>query len=278
VTSADWALHVQSVVLSTGIRLRYASQGDPLGAACIFLPAYADSWFSYSRLLPLLPDAVRLYAVDQRGHGDSERPACCYDVDTFAFDVVAFLDAVGVERAILVGHSGSCFVGRRVAVTHPDRVAGLVLIASPMALDRDRFGSFAATIEDLPDPMPIDFVRTFQESAVHLPMPDEFLAGLISASLKVPARVWRATLEGMLAFDDRAVLERIAAPSLLLWGDQDAIVSRSAQEDLARSIPTARFVTYAGVGHSPHWERPELVAGSIAEFVDGVSGTDSWRS
>jgi non-heme chloroperoxidase len=47
--------------------------------------------------------------VDQRGHGDSERPACCYSIDDFAADAVAFLDAIGLQRATLVGHSGSCF-------------------------------------------------------------------------------------------------------------------------------------------------------------------------
>jgi pimeloyl-ACP methyl ester carboxylesterase len=49
------------------------------------------------------------YALDQRGHGDSERPDCCYAVEDFAGDVVAFLDAVGIERASLVGHSGSAW-------------------------------------------------------------------------------------------------------------------------------------------------------------------------
>jgi non-heme chloroperoxidase len=51
--------------------------------------------------------------VDQRGHGDSERPACCYSVEDFAADAVAFLDTLGEERATLVGHSGSGFGGTR---------------------------------------------------------------------------------------------------------------------------------------------------------------------
>jgi hypothetical protein len=58
-------------------------------------------------VLPLLPPRYHAFALDQRGHGDSERPACCYSVDDFAADVVAFLDAVRVERASLVGHSGA---------------------------------------------------------------------------------------------------------------------------------------------------------------------------
>jgi non-heme chloroperoxidase len=120
--------------LATGPLVHYAEQGNPGGEAIVLLPAYADSWFSYSRLLPLLSARYHAYAVDQRGHGDSERPACCYTVEDFAADAVAFLDAVGRQRATLVGHSGSCFVARRVAATHPGRVARLVLIGSPVSL------------------------------------------------------------------------------------------------------------------------------------------------
>ena len=64
--------------------------------------------------------------MDQRGHGDSEQPGCCYTIDDFAADIVAFLHGVGISRATLVGHSASGFIARRVAETHPDRVARLV--------------------------------------------------------------------------------------------------------------------------------------------------------
>jgi non-heme chloroperoxidase len=99
--------------LATGPQVHYTEQGDPGGQPILFLPAYADSWFSYSRVLPVLPARYHAYALDQRGHGDSERPACCYGIDDFAADAVAFLDAVGLQRAALVGHSGSCFTARR---------------------------------------------------------------------------------------------------------------------------------------------------------------------
>jgi non-heme chloroperoxidase len=101
--------------LATGPLLHYAVQGDDGGDPILFLPGYVDSRCSYSRVLPLLTARHRAYALDQRGHGDSERPACCYTVDDFAADAVAFLDAVGVERSTLVGHSGSCSAGPRVA-------------------------------------------------------------------------------------------------------------------------------------------------------------------
>jgi non-heme chloroperoxidase len=118
-------LRFATMRLASGLRVHYAEQGDPRGEPIVFLPAYTDSWFSYSRVLPPLSPRYHAYALDQRGHGDSERPACCYTVEDFAADVVAFLDAVGVGRATLVGHSGSCLVARRVAEVHPSVSPGL---------------------------------------------------------------------------------------------------------------------------------------------------------
>jgi non-heme chloroperoxidase len=250
--------------LVTGPLVHYAEQGDPGGAAILLLPAYADSWFSYSRLLPLLPTRLHAYAVDQRGHGDSERPACCYTADDFAADAVAFLDAVVQQRATLVGHSGSCFVARRVAETHPERVSGLVLIGSPVSLlGNQGVLEFQAAVHALSDPVPADFVRGFQAAAAHVRLPEAFLEGLIAESRKLPARVWRDALDGLVAFDDTGELGRITAPTLLLWGDRDATVSRQEQEQLAAAIPDARLVGYPGTGHSPHWERPEQVVVSL---------------
>jgi non-heme chloroperoxidase len=254
--------------LASGPQVHYVEQGDPGGEAIVLLPAYADSWFSYSRLLPLLSTRQHAYAVDQRGHGDSERPACCYTVDDFAADAVAFLDAVGQERATLVGHSGSCFVARRVAVTHPERVATLVLIGSPVSLVGNQgVLEFQAAVHALQDPVPADFVREFQAAAAQVPLPEAFLERLVAESRKLPARVWRDALDGLVAFDDTRGLGRIAAPTLLLWGDRDVLVSRQEQERLAAAIPDARLLSYPETGHSPHWERPERVAVSLHALI-----------
>ena len=179
--------------LASGPQVHYAEQGDPGGAPIVFLPAYTDSWFSYSRVLPLLPARYRAYALDQRGHGDSERPACCYAVEDFVGDVVAFLDAVGVGRATLVGHSGSCLVARRVAEVHPDRVARLVLIGAPGSLgDNQEELELQTAVRGLQDPVPVQFARELQGAAAHVPLPEPFFKGLIAESLKLPAGSGRA--------------------------------------------------------------------------------------
>ncbi|HEV2931473.1 MAG TPA: alpha/beta hydrolase [Propionibacteriaceae bacterium] len=265
---ADRRLRFATTRLATGPQVHYAEQGDPDGEPVLFLPAYADSWFSYSRVLPLLPARSHAYALDQRGHGDSERPAGGYTVDDLAADAVAFLDAAGIERATLVGHSGSCLTARRMAVTDPDRVAGLVLIGAPLSLAKSAVLAFQAAVHALEDPVAAQFVRRFQAGAVHVPLPEEFLEGLVAESLKLPATVWKRALDGLVAFDDAADLDRITAPTLLIWGDQDAVVSREEQQRLEDAMPDARLKVYPDTGHSPHWERPEAVAADVDDSRD----------
>src|SRR5262245_60752295 len=104
------------VSLASGLTLSFHEQGDPAGPALVLLPGPTDSWRSYGRVLTHLPTSVRTIAVSPRGHGDSDKPADGYDVVELAADVIDVLDALGVARAVIVGHSGSCLVARRIAL------------------------------------------------------------------------------------------------------------------------------------------------------------------
>src|SRR5918999_607575 len=120
--------------LTTGVGLHYAERGAPTGEAIIFLHGYSDSWFSFSRILPLLSPSYHAFSLTERGHGDSDKPECCYTLDDFAADVDAFMEAVGIEEATLVGSSGGSFMAQRVTLDYPHRVSRLVLISSAATL------------------------------------------------------------------------------------------------------------------------------------------------
>jgi non-heme chloroperoxidase len=253
--------------LASGPQVHYAEQGDPGGEPILFLHGYTDSWFSFSRLLPLLPNRYRALALDQRGHGDSERPDGRYTVDDFAADIVAFLDAVGVEQATVVGHSAGSFIARRVAQIHPARVARLVLIGSAVTPVKQETRELQAAVHTLEDPVPAEFAREFQASTIYLPLPEGFFERVVAESLKLPARVWKSALDGFLAVDDAGDLGRITAPTLLIWGDRDGYFSRDEVEALAVAIPGARLIAYPETGHAVQWERPERIASDLDAFL-----------
>lgn len=263
---------LKSIALSTGVTLPYAEQGSPAGSIVIFLHGYSDSWHTYELLLPHLPASIHAFAITQRGHGDAERPASGYGPRDFGSDLAAFMDALDIESAIIVGHSMSTSIIQRFALEHPDRVTGLVMIGAfknwadnPVAVDLWESG-----MSQLDDPVDPEFVREFQESTFALPIPEPFLNTIIEESSKVPAHVWRTTFKSFLEAEIASELHRISAPTLIAWGDQDVICARADQEWLAATIPGARLLTYEGVGHTPHWEIPERFAGDLVGFVEGL--------
>ena len=257
--------------LATGPRLHYVEQGDPTGEAIIFLQGYSDSWFSFSRVLPLLSPEYLAFALTQRGHGDSDKPECCYTPNDFAADVDAFMDTVGIDEATLVGASTAALFAQRVVLSYPRRVSRLVLIAPQTpAHENEALSGFREEVRTLEDPVPPEFVREFQESTIYHPVPQEFLDTVVSESLKLPAHVWRDYLEqAVLSIDHDYVVElrEIKAPTLILWGEQDALFPREEQERLAAAIPGATLKVYPETGHAVHWERPEWVVRDLEEFI-----------
>ena len=146
-------------LLSTGVRLHYAQRGNRGGEAIIFLHGYSDSWFSFSRVLPLLSPSYHAFALTQRGHGDSDKPECCYTPHDYAADVDAFMEAVGTDEATLVGASTGALFAQRVTLSYPRRVRRLVLIASQTpARENEALSGFREEVRALQDPVPPEFV------------------------------------------------------------------------------------------------------------------------
>ncbi len=254
--------------LSTGVGLRYVEQGDPSGHTVVLLHGYTDSSYSFSRVLPLFDESYHVYALDQRGHGDSERPPEGYALRDFAADVIAFLDELNVERASLVGHCMGSLVAQRVAINAPHRVARLALVSSMTDANRiEGIGELQRAIETFAERMPAGFVRDFQSGTVYARVPEDFMDGVVRESLKVPARVWRATLAGLLSDDHTSWLGRIEMPTLVFWGEEDALLRRAEQDALMCALAHADMKAYADTGHSPHWEQPERFVRDLEAFI-----------
>lgn len=253
--------------LSNGLTIRYAETGRSSGRAVILLHGYTDSWFSFSLMLPHLDSELHVFALDQRGHGKSDRSGGGYTFPDFAGDVIGFMDAKGIRSAVLVGHSMGSFVAQHVALEAPDRVDGLVLIGSATTVRNDAVLAFRKELDKLEDPVPVRFAHEFQTSTVAGQVPAEFMQRAVAESLRLPARLWREVADGMLAGDAVERLDRITAPTLIIWGDRDGFFPRSEQDRLTTSLKNSTLKVYTGTGHSPQWELPGRVAGDVNDFI-----------
>lgn len=262
------------VRIEDGLDLDCIERGEPRGTPMVLLHGYSDSCRSFEPLLARLPMSIRAIAVSQRGHGNSARPASGYRIGDFAADLAALLDRLDIPRAIVLGHSMGSLVAERFTLDHADRVIGLILIGAFRTMKGNAAVAefWREAIADCADPIDPGLVRAFQESTLATPVSPNFLETVIAESLKVPAHVWREALRGQMEADFSAELRRIAAPTLILWGDQDGFSGRHEQVALEVSIRTARSTIFAGIGHAPHWEAPDRVATEIAGFVGTLAG------
>ncbi|MER6137606.1 alpha/beta hydrolase [Streptomyces sp. NPDC001815] len=262
---------VKAAQLKGGLVLPYAEAGYPEGAPVVFVHGLADSWWTFEPLLRQLPGTLHGYAPTQRGHGDAERPEEGYGPQDFAGDLVEFLDAVGIRRAVLVGASSGGVAARLVAGSHPDRVAGLVLAGVPATLaDKPGATALGESIQNLADPVPRAFVEELLDGLTARPLARGLLATLAEENLKVPARVWRETMRGLLETDLAATLRGILVPTLVLWGDADSLLPRADQQLILDTIPGATLVVYEGAGHVLYWEEPERLVQDVTAFAAAV--------
>src|SRR5699024_8856674 len=170
-------------------------QGAPAGVSVLLLHGLSDSWHSFERVLPHPPESIHAFAITQRGHGDSSRPKEGYRPHDFAMDVAAFMDALELEAAVVVGHSVGSAVAQRFAIDYPGRTRGLVLAGSAVSYDDNPVVQqlWDNVISKMEDPVDPGFAREFQKSTLAQPVPDWFLETIVQESLKVPARVWKST-------------------------------------------------------------------------------------
>ncbi len=266
--------NVIAVELPNQVSLQYVEQGDSLGSPLILLHGYVDSWHSFERVLPYLPKTIRTFALTQRGHGDASRPVTGYRSRDFATDLAAFMDVLGLRASVIVGGSSGGIIARRFAIDHPNRTLGLILVGSPLTL-QDKpsvLELWDSTISKLEDPIDPSFVRGFMMSTLAQKVPEAFLKTMLRENLKVPARVWNATLKGLLEDDSSEELNKIKAPTLIVWGDKDVVIPRSDQETLLERIAGSRLVVYPGAGHALYWEEPAQFASDVVAFIEKLDG------
>jgi rifampin ADP-ribosylating transferase len=274
------ALHPHGRIgIGTGISVAFREQGTRTGPAVLLLHAWGESLASFDRMADAVPPALRLLAVDLRGHGQSDKPLAGYDLVSVADDVRAFLDEVDVASAVLVGSSSRGYVAQQVAVLAPERVDGLVLAGTPWTLQGRP--PFADEIDALVDPISPAWARDFVEwFAVERDVPDRYLADRVQDALALPADVWRLSLSGLTDSPPPLRSGRITCPALAIWGDRDALIPVNDQRELVAAIPGASRRVYEGVGHLVLWEQPGRLADDVTAFVDGLeAGTiqpESW--
>ncbi len=238
-----------------------AGQGDPL----LLLHGWGTSSESLGPLALALSDSFRVLAVDLPGFGWSQMPPAAWGTGEYADHVERLMQETGTPGAALLGHSFGGRVAIRLAATRPERVSRLVLVASAGVRPKRRAGYYVR-------------VAAHKLARRFFSLPGWGASGrrmIAKMSERAGSRDYRAagpmrpTLVRVVNEDLVSLLAAVRAPTLILWGDRDQEVPRSAMEIMAARIPQARLQVFEGAGHFPFLDRPELFGKSVREFLGG---------
>lgn len=228
-----------------------AGQGEPV----IFVSGLNGVARYWKPQLPVFAPHFRVIAYDQRGTGSSDKLQREFSVDGMTADLVGLMDALQIERAHIVGMSTGGAIGQTLAIEHPARVMKLVLCSTWTHCD-PWFRRLFHARRDLylqagPD-LHSQFHPLFLYSPEYVNSHDaEIEAERARAPTKaVPVEISVGRINALLAFDRRAGLHRISAPTLVMASDSDFITPSYFSEALAKAIPGAKLNLRRGGGHS----------------------------
>lgn len=248
-------------------------------------------------VLPLLPPTMRVIAAEWRGCGESDKPPPLpdysnYSMATHAGDMLALLDALGIARCHLYGHSTGGIICSRMLAAAPGRF-GKVLMLDPvtplglalapgqidvlrqMKADRDvAYAGLASAAPTLFRPETLAPGQTPQFASTASPAQRDLFARLVTRTRVLSDGIWFGTPQDLAReWQSRALAAAMPAMTnehLLLYGKVDHWIPRDHVEEMAKRLPNATLEVFPFIGHSMNLEAPELFARVFCDFLKGA--------
>ena len=266
----DWHDHTKSVKLSTGITMAYMECGNPLAEPLLLIHGFTDSSRIWRLPICELGDRFHIYAIDTRGFGQTDKPeAFMYSMKEYSDDIVAFLDAMGLDSVYVMAHSMGTMIGMTLAFMAPVRVKKL-LLAAAMMRGHDSAESLAEQYT-MYENMDLATIPQKEMQEIFLPYPEncrdpEFPDGYFATLRGLDAKTLRAIWYGVHQTDNRNFAQFIKSPTLILWGDKDDVLGEDYQAEVKEAFPNAPYLVFPGISHEIPNEMPEKLAALAVEF------------
>jgi pimeloyl-ACP methyl ester carboxylesterase len=261
-----------------GLRTHVATAGD--GPPVVLLHGWPQHWYEWRDVIPLLAPHARVICPDLRGFGWTEVPERGYEKDQLKHDVLALLDALGLERVTFAGHDWGGYVGFLLALDHPERIESFLalnvlppwppgeartrldawrFVYMPMLATRGLGGSrvgrgFAA--------------RGLRDAGLAPADVDAFVSRLEGERGRATERLYRSFLRELTTVArGRYSASALTVPSRLVFGTGDVVITARAAADTAAQADSLELELVAGAGHFIVDERPELVADRVLKLL-----------
>jgi pimeloyl-ACP methyl ester carboxylesterase len=282
-------------VQAHGARLHLARAGK--GPPLLLLHGWPEFWLAWEPVMVRLAGRYTLLAPDLRGFGDSDKPTGVFGPDRHASDMLALLEALGLERAGVVGHDVGGAVMQALARTSPDRVAGLFFfgfvypgigprMGAPDRLNEIWYQSFnqmemapalvGATRETCRAYIGHFLRHWSHRKAAHDDVLDLYVDNFLKpGNLEGGFAHYKASHAGRVAMmkGEAPALAPIAIPACVRWAEHDPIFPYAWTDRLAETFTDLDLAPFPGVGHFPHREDSDGAAREIDAFFSRLG----WR-
>lgn len=278
----DWREHQRWVEVA-GAAVNVIELGDG-PATIVFVHGLSGSWPNWLEQLPVFARDHRVVAIDLPGFGHSPMPDEEITISGYARILDGLLDALNIDSATVVGNSMGGFIAAELAINFPARVERLVLVSAAGISTHNRrdvervvpamrrlervlamYTAWMATRSDTVARRPGLRNATFGLVTRH---PSRLSPALVAEQLRGSGKPgFMPALGAILKYPIRERLPEIACPTLIVWGDEDRLISVHDAEIFEQLIPNSRKIVFEDTGHMAMLERPEAFNELLARFM-----------
>ncbi len=259
-----------------GIQIYYEEQGK--GEPLMLINGLSfpmDLWFAQ---IEELSKDFRVIALDNRGIGRTDKPDEEYSIPLMASDAVGLLKALDIHRSHLAGLSMGGFIAQEIALTYPDKVNRLILIATGMGgtksleLGRPFWEKAAAAIQGLPPEQMYRIDFTLMTAAGFAGRNPALLKKAVGLRMQNPQPLHAFIRQFAAAhvFDINDRVQNMTQPALIILGKDDPIFPISLAEDYQKALPEAKMIVYENCGHAVLLEKADQLSRDMREFLKGT--------
>ncbi len=257
------------------IMVGYSEQGAPDAPAVIFIHGFPFNRSMWREQMDALAEEWRVVAYDVRGHGESGGGEKSFSIKLFAQDLIALMDTLEIERAVLCGLSMGGYIALNAILTHPDRFKALVLSDTQCGADTpeakkkrlnaiesiEKNGIEAFTDAGLPNFFAPESLESRQNTVEHV-------RSMMSAT---PETTLVKTLRAFYEREEScSKLQEIRVPTLILVGEEDKITPPEAAKLMHQKIEGSQLEIIAHAGHLSNIERPAEFNDALATFLGSL--------
>lgn len=255
------------------IQVSYLEEGTPTGFPLIFIHGFPFNKWMWEKQLHVIKENYRLMAYDVRGHGETQAGTPEFTISQFGDDLIALMDALHIEKAIVAGLSMGGYIALNAVQKHPDRFAGLLLCDTQCGADSAEGKEKRKKT--------IDFIQRngltvyAQESLKNLFAPAS-LERKMNEVLFIEETILKSKPENICltlqALADRkdtcSSLKKIKVPVAILVGQEDKVTSPDVAEKMHKSIKGSTIHIIEEAGHLSNLENPEVFNEHVLEFLE----------